>query len=190
MPIIPPQSCTTSVSPPSSSRWSSSASRSAHPAFQGVLIPRVVGLVREPAADVVGDDRPVRGAQRFDEPPVVERPGRVAVDHHDRLPLALVEVVVAEPVDLEVAPGMGLQERVEAQCCSSDHPPTPSPFTTRGRASGSSGRCRSRGRRRGRRAGGNRGPRPARRSAGARRCRCCRGRDRWKNPSPRRSRAS
>src|SRR5262249_31138456 len=42
-------------------------------------------LVGESAADVVGDDAAEVVAQREDEVAVVERPRRVAVQHHDRL---------------------------------------------------------------------------------------------------------
>ena len=52
----------------------------------------------------------VRGAERLDEPAVVERPGRVAVDHDDGLALALVEVVQPQAAAVEVAAGVGGEE--------------------------------------------------------------------------------
>ena len=42
------------------------------PAGQRVSVSRIVGLVRHAAADMVGNDHPVRAAQRVDQVPVVE----------------------------------------------------------------------------------------------------------------------
>ncbi len=68
---------------------SSSASRSSTRLFERVRIPRIVGLFREPAADMVGHDHPMRAAQRLDQVAVKERPGGIAVEHDHRLALHL-----------------------------------------------------------------------------------------------------
>src|SRR2546422_5453077 len=53
-----------------------------------------LGLVRQPAAHVVGGDDPVRGAERGDQGPVVEGPGRVAVEHDERIAGPFIDIVV------------------------------------------------------------------------------------------------
>jgi hypothetical protein len=76
---------------------------------QRVVVLVFAGLVREAAADVVRRDHPVRIAQAEHEVAVEERPGRIAVQHEDRVAAAFVEQVEAMAVHLAVGAG----ERVE-----------------------------------------------------------------------------
>ena len=77
-------------------------------AGEGEFVVRVVGLVREAAADVVGDDGAALPAQAEHELAVVEGPGRVAVDHHDGFARALIEVVQADAVAIEEVADKGI----------------------------------------------------------------------------------
>ena len=69
-----------------------------------VAVPAAVGgLVGAPEAGVVGADHPVpRRDQRRQHLAVEVGPGRLAVEADDRAPLALVDVVQAQPVHLGV----------------------------------------------------------------------------------------
>ncbi len=68
---------------------------------QAVVI--VLRLVREAAADVVGHDDAILLAERRDQVAVIEGPGGIAVQHHDRRRLGwpFVEVMVAYPVEIK-----------------------------------------------------------------------------------------
>src|SRR5437763_16647121 len=63
----------------------------------------VGGLVGAPKAGVIGGDAAKAGVtDRRDHLPPQERPGRLTVEEDDRLPLPLIEVGQAEPVNLTV----------------------------------------------------------------------------------------
>ena len=83
-----------------------------------------VGLVRKAAADVIGDNHPVGGAELFDQAPEIERPGGIAVQHDQRLAPALVQVVVAQAANRQVVALKGRDgETVKGlpACASPDH---------------------------------------------------------------------
>ena len=63
MPIIPPQSWTTRVMLAVDLQVVEQSLEVVDPAVERVIVSRVVGLVREAAADVVGNDRPVRAGE-------------------------------------------------------------------------------------------------------------------------------
>ena len=106
---MPPQSCSTSVSLRCDAQVIEQRFQVIDATAPGCSRSGVVGLVGQAAADVVGHDDPVRLCREgSDQVAVVERPRRVAVEHDDRLALALVEVVDAQPaVRSRVLPGCG-----------------------------------------------------------------------------------
>ena len=80
----------------------------AHAALQRELVMRVVGLVGEAAADVVGHDDAALPAQAEHELAVVEGPRRIPMQHHDSLAAALVEVVHGDAVAVEEVTDKGV----------------------------------------------------------------------------------
>ena len=68
-----------------------------------VYQPRSVGLSERPKPAIVGADHAVPALdQRPHHLAVQVRPGRLAVEAHDRRTVALVQIVQAQPVDLGV----------------------------------------------------------------------------------------
>ena len=96
----------------------------------------VVGVVLEPErlvraaeAEVVGGDRPRSRSQLRDDLPVEVRPGRLAVQQQDGRAVALVEVVQAQPVlldvvRLEVVAGQALEVLVGRAVGVGSHAPS------------------------------------------------------------------
>ena len=112
MPIIPPQSWRTRVILSSMLEMVEEPLQVIDPPLQGVVVTVVTRLVGEAAADVVRDDAAVAAAQGEDQVAVVEGPGGVAVEHDHRLAAPLVQVVEAQPVQVEVVPGKGVVFRM------------------------------------------------------------------------------
>ena len=71
------------------------------PAFERIVVSRWLRLVREPAAYVVGDDTAKAIFEASDQSAVVVAPGRVVVEHDDRVAAALVKVVQTDPAPVE-----------------------------------------------------------------------------------------
>jgi hypothetical protein len=61
---------------------------------QRVFIAGIIRLIGQTAADMVRHNGAILVAQAEDEIAIVERPGRIAVQHHQRLALAFVEIVI------------------------------------------------------------------------------------------------
>ena len=96
MPIIPPQSCSTSVTSCVKPQMIQQGVQIVDPPAQTILVMLVVGLVGQAAADVVHGDHAIAVAQRLDQTAEVGPPGGVAVDHDHRLAASLVEIVIAQ----------------------------------------------------------------------------------------------
>src|SRR5579875_1186205 len=69
---------------------------------QRVLISRIIGLIRQTAADMVRHDGAIIVAQSKDELAVIERPCGITVQHHQWLAVAFVEVVVTETGKIQI----------------------------------------------------------------------------------------
>ena len=50
-------------------------------------------LVRQPTADMVGNDHAMGGAQGGDQAAIIERPGRVAMDHQNNAATAFIDII-------------------------------------------------------------------------------------------------
>ena len=54
-------------------------------------------------------NRPVVWRQRFNQFPEIERPGRVTMDHHNRVTFTFIEIMILKAVYIQVMGG----ERIE-----------------------------------------------------------------------------
>ena len=80
-----------------------------NPAGKRIVVTVVARFVGKTAADMIRDDATMVLAERLYQVAVIERPGRVAVDHDHRLAAPFIKIVVAQSVQVQVMAGEGVE---------------------------------------------------------------------------------